>query len=127
MIGQTYYGTIIPTDGDLGPNSGFITITEAVTNYVPSSTGIMEVPIQMELEVFPNPAADQVNFMLKSNDFTTVLKGEIYNQNGQLITSGEVSTNRNYGFLTRDYSAGTYFLKIYNDKQSFSSKFIVVR
>ena len=124
-IGPTFYGTVYPQDGNMGPNSGFVSISEAVTNYIPSTTGVSKVEIETEFEVFPNPAADQITFLLKSNDFTNVMKGEIYNQNGQLVISGDVNTNRNYALNTSTLEAGVYFLKITSGKKVYSTKFIV--
>lgn len=128
-IGQTFYGTITQTDGNMGPNSGFVVVNEAVTSYTPStSTGIRnDVEIKTELEVYPNPASDQLNFLLKSNDFTNVVRGEIYNQHGQLVISDGLSANRNYAFNTRDLPEGTYFLKIITVQQTYSTKFIVTK
>lgn len=127
-LGLTYYGTINKQDGNLGPNSGYVNITESVTNYIPKATaGINRADITTELEVFPNPSSDQISFLVKSNDFTTVLKGEIYNQKGQLIITGDVASNRNYAYNTSDLAAGTYYLKITTDKKTYSTKFIVTK
>lgn len=126
-IGETFYGTIIQQDGNMGPNSGFVTINETVTNYIPTTIGIADVEIKTEFEVFPNPASDQISFLLKSNDFTSVMKGEIFNQSGQVVVSGDVSTNRNYAFNTSNLEAGVYFLKITTDKKIYSTKFIVTK
>lgn len=125
-LGLTYYGRIIQQDGNLGPNSGFVTINETVTNYVPVS-GTSQVEIETEFEVFPNPASDQISFLLKSNDFSSVMKGEIYNQSGQLVISGDVSTNRQYAFNTSNLNAGVYFLRITTNKKTYSTKFIVTK
>jgi hypothetical protein len=125
-IGQTFYGNIVEKDSNMGPFSGHATIKESVTNYI-QTTSINTIDLKTEFEVFPNPASDQINFILKSNDFTTVLKGEIYNQLGQLMISGAVSTNRNYAFNTSDLPAGTYILKISSAQQTFTSKFIVTK
>jgi hypothetical protein len=127
VIGQTYYGTIVPTDGNMGPGSGWAPINESVTNYLPATSGVKDVLIKSEFEVFPNPASDQVSFLLKSNDFTSILKGEIFNEAGRLVISGDVKTNRNYAFNTSELPAGIYFLKITSNSGIFSSKFIVTR
>lgn len=126
-LGMSYYGTIIQQDGNMGPNSGYVTINETVTNYIPTTIGITETKIETEFEVFPNPASDQISFLLKSNDFTSIMKGEIFNQSGQLVVSGDVSTNRNYAFNTSNLEAGVYFLKITTDKKIYSTKFIVTK
>ncbi|MBP6184233.1 MAG: YHYH protein [Saprospiraceae bacterium] len=126
-LGLTYYGTIIQQDGNMGPNSGFVTINETVTNYIPATTAIEQTKIEIEFEVYPNPASDQITFLLKSNDFTSVMKGEIYNQNGKLVISGDVNTNRNYAFNTSNLEAGVYFLKITTDNKIYSTKFIVTK
>lgn len=126
-IGLSYYGKIYQQDGNLGPNSGYVAINETVTNYIPASTEVKEYEIETELEVYPNPTSDQISFLLKSNHFTNKVKGEIFNQNGQLVVSGDVSTNRNYAFDTRNLEAGVYFLKITTDQKIYTTKFIVTK
>lgn len=127
-LGLTFYGKITQLDGNMGPNSGYVTISETVTNYIPKTTaGLAHAEITTELEVYPNPSSDQISFLVKSNDFTTVLKGEIYNQKGQLIIAGDVASNRNYSFNTSDLAAGTYYLKITTDKKTYSTKFKVTK
>ncbi len=124
-LGLSYYGRVYPQDGNLGPNSGYVSITEPVTEYIPSVSSLEEVQKEFEFEVYPNPTADQVNFLVKSNDFSSDLKGEIYNQSGQLLISGDVSTNRNYALNTSELTPGIYFLKISAGTKIFTSKFIV--
>jgi hypothetical protein len=124
-IGQTFYGNIIQTDGNMGPNSGFVNITETVTNYIPSSSGLNNIETQLDLELFPNPATDHINFLLKSNDFTSIMKGYVFNQYGELLMSGDLNTNRHYAFNTSELTSGIYFLKIISPSKSFTSKFIV--
>ncbi|MGB3079292.1 MAG: YHYH protein [Saprospiraceae bacterium] len=126
-IGQTFYGKIIQTDGNMGPNSGFVTISEPVTNYIPSTTGVNEIETIMDIVVFPNPASDVINFVLKSNDFTSILKGEIFSQSGELIYSNDVNTNRYYAFSTSSLSSGIYYLKITSNNRSFTTKFMVTK
>ncbi len=126
-IGQTFYGNIIQTDGNMGPNSGFVTISETVTNYNPSTTGFNQIETILDIVVFPNPASDQINFVLKSNDFTSILKGEIFSQAGELIYSNDVNTNRYYAFSTRYLPSGIYYLKITSNSKSFATKFIVTK
>ncbi|MBK9982171.1 MAG: T9SS type A sorting domain-containing protein, partial [Saprospiraceae bacterium] len=110
-----------------GPNPGFVTISEPVTNYIPSTTGVNEIETIMDIVVFPNPASDVINFVLKSNDFTSILKGEIYSQSGELIYSNDVNTNRYYALSTSSLSSGIYFLKITSKNRSFTTKFMVTK
>lgn len=126
-IGRTFYGKIYQADGNMGPNSGYVTISEPVTTYTPAPNSTSQVEIKSALEVYPNPASDQLNFLLKSNDFTSIMKGEIYNLSGQIVLSGDVSTNRNYAFNTSELSPGTYVLKITTKDKIFSAQFIVTQ
>ncbi len=125
-IGQTFYGEIIPTDGNMGPNSGYVTINETVINYNPSSS-LNEIETQMDLQLFPSPATDHINFLLKSNDFTSLLKEEIFNQTGELVYKNDVITNRYYYFTTSHLSSGIYYFKITSNYKSFTTKFIVTQ
>ncbi len=101
------------------------TITESVTNFTPSLSGVNEIESQMALQLFPNPATDHNNFLVKSNDFTSILKGEIFNQEGAIIYSNNVITNRYYTFSTSHLTSGFYYLKITSKNKSITTKFIV--
>ena len=125
-IGQTFYGNIIPTDGNMGPNSGFVTIAETVTNFLPTSVVNEFEPI-MDIDVFPNPASDHINFVLKSNDFSSIMKGEIFSLTGARVYSNDVNTNKYYTFSTSTLPSGIYFLRITSSNKSFTTKFFVTK
>ena len=54
-IGSTYYGTV--QAGNIGPNSGHVTITESTTVYN-GTTAVNEVSKTIRFELYPNPVKD---------------------------------------------------------------------
>jgi hypothetical protein len=128
-IGQTYYGNIVQTDGNMGLNSGFKPIVETVIEYKPASTPNENSTIEIitEMEVYPNPTSDYLQFLMKSNEFNHNIKGEIFDLAGTLIKSGIVSTNRSYKVDVSDYNEGLYFFKFSSGERSYSFKFIVIK
>ncbi|GDX51226.1 hypothetical protein LBMAG27_02730 [Bacteroidota bacterium] len=127
VIGTSYYGTVIPNDGNMGPNSGHVVISESVTTYVDPNAFINETDDIISMEVYPNPTSANLNFILSSANLNEIAHGEIYNLRGEIIQSDEVQVNRIYTFNTQLLADGVYFLKIVGDMKTYLTKFIVVR
>ena len=72
-----------------------------------------------EFAIYPNPAND---YLIIESDLENA-KVEIYNLNGVLIYTGIFNNNSKYVNIS-DYSAGLYFVKIINDKETKTLKFI---
>ncbi len=73
-----------------------------------------------EINIYPNPTTDLIFIEAEFDGL-----GEIYNQNGQLITRFEIN-EKNKSVSLRDYGVGTYMIKmIFTDK--IISQIIIVR
>jgi hypothetical protein len=128
VLGEFFYGVTMGNDGNMGPNSGYVNVPGTAVTYTGSTvTTLTENETLVNFEIFPNPTADQINFIVNTNDYYTVYKGEIYNQSGQLVIEGEVRPNVNNPYNTSDLKPGIYYLKIYSSKKTFTSKFIVTK
>jgi hypothetical protein len=88
--------------------------------------------LSKSLQIYPNPAVDQVNIV-----FGTLLSGkvhvELYDASGSLIFSDEFMTDAFSKFLKLKLKskagtvlpAGFYFIKMHDDYQNFEGKFII--
>lgn len=127
VLGITFYGVIHPYDGNLGPNSGHVTIPDSVTTYVPAITGVNEADINLSLEVFPNPTSGQLNFRLATNNIYQQFTGSIYNESGKQIETGNVIPNKGYTYNAGQLAAGVYYLRIESKTQVQTSRFVIVK
>lgn len=127
VLGTSYYGDVIGSDGNTGPSSGFVVISEPVTNYLPtvSTESIGELSENILLDIFPNPTAGQLNFTLKGADFTKEYGAIIYTMKGDKVDEGIVVAGQVYSYDATKLPNGTYYFKIITDKQSYTFKFIV--
>ena len=126
VLGPNYYGVIHGNAGDLGPNSGHVTVPAGTTTYTPdTTTGISQIDASLSLKVFPNPASDQLNFSLATNNIYQQFTGTIYDQAGELIETGDVIPNKEYSYYAGKLAAGVYYLKVESKTQSYTSRFIV--
>ena len=125
VLGTAYYGDVIPTDGNVGPNSGFVTISEPVTPYIPSVTSVEEMDQNLLVDLFPNPTAGQLNFKLLGADFSKVYTGTIYTNKGDVVDSGEVVAGKTYSYDASKLPNGTYFFKLVTVEKTYSYKFVV--
>jgi photosystem II stability/assembly factor-like uncharacterized protein len=71
------------------------------------------------LSVYPNPANDILNINVKSTEDLNYL---IYNVIGGVVQKGKLDTNNQIDIST--LAKNVYILKVYNNNESFSSKFI---
>ena len=127
VIGTTFYGVTHGNDGNMGPNSGHVTVPAGVTTYVPASTSIEDIEMHLSLSVYPNPTSDQLNFQLSTNNIYQKYTGSIYNQAGELIVTGDVVAEKIYTYNTGNLAEGIYFLKVETGGHSHTSSFVVVR
>lgn len=78
----------------------------------------------ISLEVFPNPAAEQATFLLKS---IRPINGtlNLYNLSGQIVKTMDFDHNQ-FDFDCKSLSAGCYFFKISSEGQALASGKLVV-
>lgn len=124
VIGTAYYGEVYPTDGNTGPNSGFVIIQEPVTQYE-NTAGLAEIDENVIIELFPNPTSDQLNFRIASTNFSTIYVGAIYDKSGRMIDYGEIVAGEVYSYDASVLPNGVYFLKITSSDKVFTNKFVV--
>lgn len=127
VIGTAYYGEVYPTDGNTGPNSGFVVIDEPVTPYVTTNISNGELTEKVKINLFPNPAYGYINIQIKASDLSKVYKATIYDQLGKLINQANLIANNLYVYDTSQLDAGSYTLEITSNSDSFAHKFVVLK
>ncbi len=88
-----------------------------------SSTGINNMDIELETNVYPNPCSDKIHFSTRvANNYTV----HVYNNMGQTILSEEFS-DRTHTLSVEKLNNGIYFYLIIDNKGKKSKGKIIVR
>jgi len=119
LVGPTYYGTKVAAK--------VTSITETVTTYTASTTGVNDKTIeQVKVNVFPNPASDliavQVLDLVKDN-----MTVELYDISGKLVDKTILYQGSTivYFDITKLYS-GQYFINITDNNGGRISRKILI-
>ena len=94
-----------------------------MTNY----TSVTVVPSveEIKFDLFPNPASDQLNFQLSTNDISQHYTGTIYNNRGVTVEEGEIIPRKPYSYNTSKLPSGIYYFQVLSDKKTYNYKFVV--
>jgi hypothetical protein len=121
-MGPTYYGIV--TQGNMGPGSGHVTITEQVTTYSGTSS-ISETETDLTPLVYPNPASQYLSVFIPvnaENNMTLTL----LDAKGQVIyTQSNVQPAVNYTFDVSAYKPGLYLLKLVGASGERTTRFMI--
>jgi len=121
VLGETYYGTVQP--GNLGPNSGHVSITETVNVY----TSVNDVENKIIFLLYPNPAKNVLNLFLIPS-YNSNFIASLYDVTGRKLKAIEnIQTAVNYSFDVSDLLNGPYTLVLENGTQKVSSKVMIAR
>ena len=119
-VGPTFYGNVVATK--------VTSITETVTVYNPSTSGIAaQTESSIILNAFPNPSADfvavQVGQLVASD-----LSVDVFDLTGRLVQRSEIAQGSTITYVdTRTLYNGDYVIKVYNDSIALSQKITIVR
>lgn len=118
LVGPTYYGTKVAAK--------VTSITEAVTTYTPTSTGLNEAGINdVNVSVFPNPAADliaiQIKDLVKENCVV-----ELFDVTGKLVDKTILYQGSTIVYFdTKKLYNGIYFIKLKIGNQEINRKIMI--
>jgi hypothetical protein len=125
VIGPTYYGTV--QAGNTGPGSGHNTITETVTTYVPSASGMSDFDQQIEFEYYPNPTNNYLAIFVSPGENNN-MDATFYNEVGQsVLQQRNIQPAVPYVFNLEDLSGGIYYLKLQGNSKSTVKKIVVTK
>jgi hypothetical protein len=120
LIGPTFYGT--------WANRKVSSITESVTTYTPSTTGIADnTATDLAVSIYPNPAGDfaavQFSGLVKEN-----VTLELYDITGRFIQKTVMNQGSTIVYFdTRTLYTGEYIVRIYTSSEVISKKISVVK
>ncbi|OYU94245.1 MAG: hypothetical protein CFE21_16800 [Bacteroidetes bacterium B1(2017)] len=120
LIGPTYYG--------VKSASKVTSITEAVTQYKPSATGLKPIASNgLQISMFPNPAADMV--AVQSEGLTTEnIKVELFDMSGRVLQSTYILQGSTIAYFdTKLVYEGEYIVRISSDTQLVIKKLLIAR
>lgn len=117
-VGPTFYGVknVIKVTS----------ITETVTTYTGTSTGISEADKnEINVIVYPNPASDLIAIQI-SNLNKDDMKVELYDMKGVLVQKTMIYQGSTIAYFdTRTLYSGEYLIKIYKGKELMSKKILI--
>jgi YHYH protein/Secretion system C-terminal sorting domain len=125
VIGTAYYGEVYPTDGNTGPNSGFVTIDEAVIPYVQQTSSVVKFEENVTIEMFPIPTSGQLNFQVEVTDFTQTYIATIYDEQGRMLKQAPVVPGWINNYDASVLADGVYYFRIVTQNGVYTKKFIV--
>ncbi|MEX1187691.1 MAG: YHYH protein [Bacteroidia bacterium] len=126
VIGTAYYGEVFPADGNTGPNSGFVEITEPVTLYVYQTTETGSKKEAIDFQIYPNPSSGLLNIDSKDLDDSETYLIQVFAVNGAMvkeISASGATSNLDIRFLAN----GLYHIKLTSSKSSSSFRLVVAK
>ena len=118
IVGPTFYGPIVV--------SKVTTISEVVTTYTPSNTGISLQDIKnINVDIFPNPASDLIAVQL-GNLTKDNLQVELLDITGKSISKKTLNQGSTIVYFdTQTLYSGEYIINIYTGTETISKKVVV--
>jgi hypothetical protein len=108
-------GTVIISGGDFGSS-------ESVTFNVQDPLSVDEFDLESLIGFYPNPVSDKLNISL--NSINQDLDYEIFNTIGQIVSKGNLTSNRVHTIDMMQYQSGIYFIKLSTASFSMTRKVI---
>ncbi len=127
VVGTAYYGEVYPGDGNTGPNSGFVVISEPVTAYILPSTAVAELENAPLINLYPNPATDAVIVEIDQSYGSVLVPATIVDMNGATIVQTILFPGTPNRIDLGGLANGVYSVRIGKDDQDVAYRMVVVR
>ena len=116
VVGPTFYGVIAA--------SKVTSITETVTQYIPTTSGINPINIE-KINVYPNPSADVIAIQVKDLNRST-LKIGLFDMLGTKLEEIAIQPGQTIGYFdTRKLYNGTYLVRMLGDQETLIKRIVV--
>jgi hypothetical protein len=125
VLGTAYYGEVYPADGNTGPGSGFVVISEPVTPYYGAATPVSEVLSPLSISIYPNPTSSSLNIDTRGIEETEILQCVIFDSKGALVNEITLQSNVVNTMDGQHLLDGVYLIRIQTASQSKNFKLIV--
>jgi len=117
VVGPTFYGKIVASKVTI--------ISEAVTTYTPSATGLSKSLEKVQVKVFPNPASDLLIIQMLDLNVED-LSVELFDVQGKLVAQTTLLQGSTIAYFDiQTLYAGQYLVKISNGKTIATHKVTV--
>jgi hypothetical protein len=125
VLGTAYYGEVYPADGNTGPGSGFVVISEPVTPYYGAATPVSVVLSPLSISIYPNPTSSSLNIDTRGIEETEILQCVIFDSKGALVNEITLQSNVVNTIDGQHLLDGVYLIRIQTASQSKNFKLIV--
>ena len=121
----TYYGVV--QQGNTGPGSGHVTITEPTTVFNGSTTAVQEITSGIQYSMSPNPV-NEYAFIYMDPSSDNNICAELYNAQGKLLqVFDNWQPSISYTLDFTKYPSGNYLLHLSSKTQSHIQKIVVAK
>jgi hypothetical protein len=122
-VGNTYYIRVYDYGSSIAETPDFEVCLQSST-----ASGIKENLINNTMNVYPNPATNQLTISLSVEKTNTTAFYHIMNVNGQLMMNGEFSsTNNKQTIDLNSFVSGVYNIQVNVDGSIINKKFVVMK
>lgn len=112
--------------GQLGKGNSTCSNFIVTGNTEQRSIDISEVENQNILQLFPNPATNELNLFVQSDqDLSAQLN--IFDATGKTILERTINTNNNHSIDCSDYGNGVFTVQIALEQEIISQRFVILR
>jgi hypothetical protein len=86
-------------------------------------TNISDIKKDIKIHVYPNPATDELNVFLNSNNL--IYKIELFNLTGNCIYQNCAVHEKNFKLNVSEFPKGVYILKVKTEQRGFSQQVVI--
>jgi hypothetical protein len=112
--GLSYAPTVTGTYGAIISSNGCSDTTACYYFYIPASNGINNVDNDKWIQLYPNPAEDDVTLNINC-EVCKQLKMELMDISGRILRVENVSNKKQFIIHRADIKAGIYFIRLTNE------------
>ncbi|MFT4545589.1 MAG: hypothetical protein ACI9EQ_002067 [Bacteroidia bacterium] len=127
VIGTAYYGEVYPMDGNTGPNSGFVEITEPVTPYVYTVASITAEESSLEINIYPNPISNLLNIQVNGGNPLETMSASIFNINAALVNRFTIVPGIINSYKVGKLANGIYYLQLRTSTNLITHRLVVTK